>query len=538
MVTYYYGHRQANIEELYAVDQIGMDTETVSIDDKTLLGVSISLNPLEGYYFTGDDIPWDLVESDIPKVLANYRFDEEVVNKVGYSLGGHIDDSTLAAHVSGYPPALQDYYIELTGRYIPSVKSWFNTNKIPKKEQKASLIPEDVLAEMSCQHACATLHAWNILKKDLPWKAYDLEMEIAPILSDIEKRGLRIDQEALEILAEQLEYDKALYETASIAFGLNVCSSQQLAEELLRRGFNLPKNYKTKNYMTNEVTLLTVCPNDPVAQLCMKLRSVRYDLSHYVKKYKGKDIIYPHFNQTGADTGRLSCSNPNLQNVPLKLRNLFLPTQEGAFFESWDLSQVELRTLAYFSQDPIMFEIYKNDGDIHQTTMNLIGCDRRLAKICNFGMSYGATENALVNAAIKDNVSLTKSEATDLMRGYFDKYKGVKQYIDNTRKFAQQNGYVTTLYGAKRNIFYTGDRKYDWHADNQAINTPIQGSAGEIMKEMLKHLRDQYINLTVHDDVTFERFVGSYLPEPFEFDLFYAPATRKVGPNLRDQIKL
>ena len=549
MSRYYFGHREAHMEELYSASMLGIDTETLSVENKTLLGVGISLNHLESYFFTGEDIPWDLIESSIPKVLANYRFDKATIEQAGHSLGGFIQDSSLAAHALGYSANLHDCYLEIAGKWMPSVNSWFEEHRIPKKQRTCDVIPEAELADMCCQHAIATLYIWNTIHDKIPWKAYNLEMKVTPILDKIESRCLYIDKDEVRSSGQKLQQEIKVCRDLCKALNINVLSSQQLSRALLHRGYNLPRDRDTGSYLTDRVTLLQVCPNDPLAQLCMSLRPLSKGHSTYIKPYLDKEKVFVSFNQLGTDTGRFSVSRPKkldgkpdenyiLQNVPEKYRGIYVPSP-GKYYESWDLSQVELRTLAYMSQDPRMLEVYRYPpddprGDIHAATMSSIRCERRPAKVVNFGVSYGATEYALVAEGLKVGFPLTREEATEFMKRYFEQYLGVKQYIDDTRKFARCNGYVETLYGRRKAITYTGDRRNDWHMDNQAINMPIQGTAAEIMKEMLCYLKDLYIVLSVHDDTTFERDSSTVVPEPIDFAPFATPVTRKIGLNLRD----
>ena len=364
------------------------------------------------------------------------------------------------------------------------------------------------------------------------WRLFEeVEMPLIPVLVDMETTGVSLDTELLQSLSNSIGQDllrleKDIYNSLGHQFNIN--SSQQLSKILFEE-LNLPKPRKNKSgFSTDAAVLEGLKGAHPVIELILQYRQLSKLKSTYTDAFLS--LVNPRtgrlhtiFNQTGTTTGRLSSSEPNLQNLPIrtelggKIRQAII-ARPGWTLLSADYSQIDLRALAHISQDPALIETFLNDEDVHTHTASLIFnvADeavntemRRVAKTVNFGVIYGMSDYGLEQAT-----SLSREEAGTFIKAYFEKYPGVKKYIETTKQQAQESGYVQTVMGRRRYIpeIYSPNRQIKEAAERMAINMPVQGTSADIIKiamiNIYRELKKQNLKskmlLQVHDELIFE----------------------------------
>ncbi len=370
----------------------------------------------------------------------------------------------------------------------------------------------------------------NLSKKELRL-LNEVELPLAFILKDIENTGVTLDLKCLEEISKEIDekiayFEKIIYEQANCTFNIN--SPKQVAEVLFDKMEIKPKKKgKSGNYSTNAKILEDLALDYKIARdilehrQLMKLKTTYVDALPKLVKKDGK--IHTHFNQTVTTTGRLSSTEPNLQNIPIKtdfsnrIRGAFVPKDPEDFILSADYSQVELRLLAHYSKDETLTNAFLNDIDIHSVTASKIfgvGIEevtkeqRRKAKTVNFGIVYGQTRYGLAQT-----LDISPYEAQELINKYFETYPKISQYINSTLEFAQSNGYVETLYGRKRYLgvqLNSRNAKIREFAQRAAINAPLQGTGADIIKiamvdfyNELKNYKSKII-LQIHDELVLE----------------------------------
>lgn len=370
----------------------------------------------------------------------------------------------------------------------------------------------------------------NLSKKELRL-LNEVELPLAFILKDIENTGVTLDLKCLEEISKEIDekiayFEKIIYEQANCTFNIN--SPKQVAEVLFDKMEIKPKKKgKSGNYSTNAKILEDLALDYKIARdilehrQLMKLKTTYVDALPKLVKKDGK--IHTHFNQTVTTTGRLSSTEPNLQNIPIKtdfsnrIRGAFVPKDPEDFILSADYSQVELRLLAHYSKDETLTNAFLNDIDIHSVTASKIfgvGIEevtkeqRRKAKTVNFGIVYGQTRYGLAQT-----LDISPYEAQELINKYFETYPKISQYINSTLEFAQSNGYVETLYGRKRYLgvqLNSRNAKIREFAQRAAINAPLQGTGADIIKiamvdfyNKLKNYKSKII-LQIHDELVLE----------------------------------
>jgi DNA polymerase-1 len=359
-------------------------------------------------------------------------------------------------------------------------------------------------------------------------------MPLVGVLMDMEHQGVKLDVEALRIFAEKLRGDilkseAEIYELAGVQF--NIGSPKQLGEVLFDRMkiVETPKKTKTKQYATGEEILIQLSEKHPIIDKVLEYRSLKKLLSTYVDALPllvkpRTDKIHTSFNQTVVTTGRLSSNNPNLQNIPIReergreIRRAFIPEEPENLFLSADYSQIELRLMAHLSEDPVMIEAFVNDEDIHTATaakifkINKEEVSREMrskAKTANFGIIYGISAFGLAQ-----RMRIPRGEAKALIDGYFETYPGVKTFMDRCITMAREKGYVETMYGRKRKLpdILSRNSTVRGNAERNAINSPIQGSAADIIKIAMVRIHEAMeeanlkssMILQVHDELNFD----------------------------------
>jgi DNA polymerase-1 len=551
-------------EQLQNLVSVIKEAERVSLDTETdspfptrahLVGMSFAVEPDEAFYLPlGHDYPGApsqlrkekvfqilvpvLSDPKIKKIGQNIKYDFIVLRKEGMSLEGiHLDTMVLS------------YLLEPNwGKHNLNrlALSYLQTKTIPyeevvgkgKNELTMNAVDIDRVFPYACQDADFALKLsdklWPRVQENKLDSLYrELELPLIKVLADMETWGVKVDIKRLKDLSEELQaslerLERKIYEIAGEKFNLN--SPAQLAVVLFDK-LGLPtsrRTKKTKGYSTNVTVLEDLAPNFPIAQLALEYRQLAKLKSTYADSlplliHPETKRIHTSYNQTVAATGRLSSSDPNLQNIPVRgewgqrFRQAFVP-EEGQFFLSADYSQIELRVLAHLSGDPKLTETFIKDQDIHQETASQVFGDstvlfpeeqRRRAKIINFSIIYGASAYSLARELGSSN-----SEAQTFIDLYYEKYPKVKEFLDKSVADALEKGEAQTLFGRKRQIpeLKHKDRMAQQAGRRIALNTPIQGTAADLMKKAMidiwqdirkNGLKTKMI-LQVHDELVFE----------------------------------
>ncbi len=543
--------------ELGKAEWLSFDTETTDTDPvkAKLVGISLSVNPERGYYIPvghrSDEK--QLLLDTVIKALRPY-FENEKIKKVGHNLKydgmmlaqngiqvqPYVFDTMLAAWLvdpgySGFGlKDLADKYLNLHMTHIEDLigsgKSQLSMadvsiEKVTKYAGADAAVPLALLPYL--QDLMDEKNSTNVFEK--------IEMPLIPVLADMELTGILIDKEFFAVMENELrlrliEIEEEVCKLVGYSFNIN--STQQLSIALFETlGLESPNRKKTASghYSTNAAVLEELQGKHDVVDLMLEYRELSKLQSTYVKtlpeNVNPKDgRIHTSFSQTGAVTGRLSSSNPNLQNIPTrtelgrKVRNGFI-ARPGCGLLAVDYSQVELRIVAHMSQDEAMLDAFKANQDIHATTAAAIyevpldkvtKEQRRHAKAINFGLIYGMSPFGLSRST-----GLTLSEAENFVKAYFKRFPGVKEYLDSLRKMAMQQGYVETLVGRRRyfpNLATTTNANTRNQQEREAINAPIQGTAADIMKIAMINLfaalqksgLEAKILLQVHDELLLE----------------------------------
>lgn len=544
--------RAALIEELNSQKAICFDTETTGLDanDCELVGLSFSVKPGEGWYLP---LPADqedckklinefksLFENpQIAKIGQNIKYDILVLNWYGIHVQGELFD-TMLAHYLIDPDSrhnmdlLAENYLQYTPVSITSLIGQKGKNQGSMRD-----IDVELVKEYAAEDADITLQLKNtfepLLKTLNAWKlAMEVENPLVYVLADIEREGVKIDQNALAEVSKTLEIDlrqleQSIYEKAGVKF--NIASPKQLGEVLFDKLKLDPSAKKTKTgqYQTGEDVLSKLAnKSDIVADILdfrqiQKLKSTYVDaLPQMINKKTGR--IHTSYNQAVAATGRLSSNNPNLQNIPVRtergkeVRKAFIPRDEHHVLLSADYSQIELRIIAEISEDENMMEAFVQGHDIHTATAakvygvsleEVTSTQRRNAKAVNFGIIYGQSAFGL-----SQNLGIPRKEAAEIIENYFNTYPGIKKYMSDTMNFARENGYVQTIMGRRRYLrdINSANQTVRGFAERNAINAPIQGSAADMIKIAMIRIHqdiiDQKLNskmtMQVHDELVFD----------------------------------
>ena len=449
------------------------------------------------------------------------------------------DDNIPVSMVSMLPVNLCTPDGNYPGHYIyaaATTKAFEGNPKGKNQKNMRDLAPKDVY-RYACEDADVTLKLKNVLEKELKENDaerlfYDIEMPLVPVLVNIERNGVLLDTEALKqssahFTAQMENIEKEIYELAGETF--NIASPKQVGEVLFDKLRIVEKAKKTKTgqYVTSEEVLESLRHKHPVVEKILEHRGLKKLLGTYIDALP--QLINPRtgrvhtsFNQTVTATGRLSSSNPNLQNIPIRdengkeIRKAFIP-DEGCLFFSADYSQIELRIMAHLSEDKNMIDAFLSNHDIHAATaakiykidLQDVGSDmRRKAKTANFGIIYGISVFGLA-----ERMNVERKEAKELIDGYFETYPGVKAYMDKSIRVAQEKGYVETIFHRKRFLPDINSRNaiVRGYAERNAINAPIQGSAADIIKVAMARIYQRFqtegiqakMILQVHDELNF-----------------------------------
>lgn len=538
---------------LKKAEAVCFDTETSSLDPHVteLLGIAWSTAPGKAGYITipertsPDFDPWIAViqslfaHESIIWIGHNLKFDLIVMARHGVKVKGQLFD-TMIAHALIEPDQRHgmDFLSESLLGYAPiSITSLIGADK--KNQISMKEVPLDQVAEYAAEDADVTFQLFQLFQKQLNEKEvssvfYDIEMPLLPVLVSMEIAGVAIDSSALHDISHNLgqsieKLQSEIFSQAGEEFNLN--SPKQLGIVLFDnlKIIEKPKKTRTGQYATNEQVLVSLASVHPIVQNILdyraftKLKSTYVDsLPSHVKSETGR--IHTSFGQVYTATGRLQSQDPNLQNIPIRsaegreIRRAFVPTSANSIILSADYSQIELRIIAAISGDEGMCQAFENGTDIHAATssrvfgVSLDGVTsemRRKAKMVNFGIAYGISAFGLAQ-----RLGIPRGEAKEIIDQYFAQFPGIRKYLDETIELARAQGYVSTLCGRRRYIpeVYSSNATVRGAAERNAINTPIQGTAADMIKiAMAKvasamseaELKAQLI-LQVHDELVFE----------------------------------
>jgi len=538
------------VKQLQNADELCFDTETSSADplSATLVGISLCAAAESAWYIPVNvegalqfdeirELLEPLFNSKSLKIAHNYKFDYIILSRAGVEINGPVFDTMVAAYLIDSSQRLKMDTLS---------KTYLGYEPIPiedligkgKGQKSMADIPFEDIANYACEDADITYRLYEILKEKLDEDellkiAETVEFPLIEVLAEMEQNGVHIDKEMLASFSEELtkdleELETEIFERTGEEFNLN--SPQQLGTILFEK-MDLPAGKKTKTgqYSTSESVLSKLAVEYEVPSLVLDYRSLKKLLSTYVDalpKLINPETgrIHTDFNQTVAATGRLSSSNPNLQNIPIRtkrgreIRKAFIP-KEGYKMLAADYSQVELRVIASISGDENMIEAFKNGEDIHSRTakeiFNLDSIDevtadhRRKAKEVNFGIPYGVSAYGLAS-----RLGISNNEGKEMIDQYFERFPGIQKYIDETIQFAKENEFVSTLLGRRRYIPDINSRNWNVRgfAERMAINMPIQGTAADIIKLAMIHIqkfiKDENLKsrmlLQVHDELIFD----------------------------------
>lgn len=529
---------------------ISFDTETTDINPITceLVGISFSFVENEAYYIpisedkeiaqSQVDIFKSVFEDEnIEKIGQNIKYDILVLRNYNVRVKGKLFDTMIAHYLIN--PELRHGMDYMALNYLNYQTTPIEDLIGPRGKNQKSMrdIEPELVSSYACEDADITLKLRNILSEELTKNNLeklfnDIEAPLIYVLADMEWNGVRLDLNALETLSKQLNQElanieKEIIEMAGVEFNVN--SPKQIGEVLFEilKISDKPKKTKTGQYSTNEEELQKLKTAHPIIDKILEQRGLKKLLSTYIDAFpqlvnKSTGKVHTSFNQTVAATGRLSSTNPNLQNIPIRdergreMRRVFIP-DDGYVFVSSDYSQIELRIMAHLSNDHNMIEAFNLDQDIHAATAAKIFKIpieevtpemRNKAKTANFGIIYGITPFGL-----SERLNIPRGEAKDLIDEYFAMFPDVKKYMDDSINIAKEKGYVETIYGRKRYLPDINSRNaiVRGYAERNAINAPIQGSAADIIKVAMIRIYNELKNrnlktkmiLQVHDELNF-----------------------------------
>lgn len=529
---------------------VSLDTETTSTDaiSAELVGLSFSVEEKKAFYVA---IPANreealryvqifkpLYEDDkIMKIGQNIKYDYEVLSNYGVTLKGKMFDTMIAHYL--IQPELHhnmDYMAETLLHYKTIHIEELLGPKGKKQKNMRDLSPADIY-EYAAEDADITLRLKNVLEPKLKELSverlfWDIEMPLVRVLADMELSGVRLDTDALQetsrIFTERMsQYEQEIYKEAGEEF--NISSPKQVGDILFGKMqiMDKPKKTKTGQYVTSEEVLQSLEAKHPIVRNILNYRGMKKLLSTYVDALPKlinprTGHIHTSFNQALTATGRLSSSDPNLQNIPVRtddgkeIRKCFIP-EEGCLFFSADYSQIELRIMAHLSEDENMMEAFREGYDIHRATAAKIwhedidkvtDTQRKKAKQANFGIIYGITTFGLAQ-----RMGIANNEARELIQDYFRTFPKVQAYMEQAKEVARAKGYAETLFHRRRYLADINSRNATVRgfAERNAINAPIQGTEADIIKVAMvriwKRFKEEGIRskmiLQVHDELNF-----------------------------------
>lgn len=545
--------RKRLVKYLLAQEEFCFDTETDSVDpiEANLVGMSFSYQKGEAYYVPTppDDreATTAIVEEfgevfgnkEILKIAQNAKYDIQVLKNYSMEVEGPIFD-TMIAHYLIDPDTrhnmdiLSETYLNYTPVSITEL-----IGKKGAKQGNMKDVPVHKVVEYAGEDADITLQLKHKLAPQLKEREVtklfeEVELPLVNVLADIEYNGVKIDTEALgamssELQEESVKAQQQIFELAGEEF--NIASPKQLGVILFDKMklVDKPKKTKTGQYATGEDILSKLAVEHDIARLILEFREYQKLKSTYVDALPNMispvdGLVHTDYRQAVAATGRLSSNNPNLQNIPIRtekgreIRKAFIPRDEDHVLMAADYSQIELRIVAAFAQDKSMIDAFRNGRDIHATTASKVfGVPleevdrdmRRKAKEVNFGLIYGISAFGLAQ-----NIGISRTEAQEIITAYFNEFPGVKRYMDEQVNKAREFTYVETILGRRRYLrdIHSKNMVGRGHAERNAINAPIQGSAADMVKVAMINI-DQWMKaeglkskmiMQVHDELVFD----------------------------------
>ena len=538
------------IDYFLTKDFLCLDTETTSTSsiDAELVGLSFSVKEHEAFY-----VPIPVEKTEAQKIVDMFRplYENESILKIGQNLKYDLE-------------VLRNYHVELRGPmwdtmiahyliqpelrhnmdYMAEVYLHYQTIHIdeligPKGKNQKSMrdLSPTLVYEYACEDADITLQLKNKLEPELKKHEcenlfYEIEMPLMPVLAEMEMNGVCLDTDSLAETNKQFttrmnEIEQRIYELAGQQF--NIASPKQVGEILFDKLKIIEKAKKTKTgqYVTSEEVLQQLKNKHEIVADILEHRGLKKLIGTYVEALPKlinprTKHIHTSFNQTITATGRLSSSDPNLQNIPIRgedgkeIRKAFIP-EPGCLFFSADYSQIELRVMAHLSKDPHMIEVFREGKDLHAATAaniykkpieEVTRDERTKSKRANFGIIYGITVFGLA-----ERLDIPREEAKMLIDGYFATFPEVHDYMEKCKEIARQQGYVTTLFGRRRYLpdINSANATVRGFAERNAINAPIQGTAADIIKVAMIHIFERFkaenirskMILQVHDELNF-----------------------------------
>ncbi|MFC2011526.1 DNA polymerase I [Chloroflexota bacterium] len=538
---------------LSSAKSVAFDLETTSLNVMMaqLVGISLSAAPGEAYYVPVGHVGWGQVEQlsleyaverikplledvALAKLAHNGKYDITVLAQYGAEVNNLTFDTMVAAYLlSEKALGLKALAFSRLGIEMTPISELIGSGA---KQLSMSQVEIDRVADYACADADMTGQLAELLGPELQksglWQLFaDVEMPLVPVLVCMERNGIAVDKELFRKMAQSvgeqvIRLENEIYKSVGHQFNIN--SPKQLGSILFEE-LQLPSDQRKKgSYSTAATVLEELRGVHPIIEFILNYRQLAKLKSTYIDALPGlinpkTGRIHTSFNQTRTATGRLSSSDPNLQNIPVRgevgkqVRQAFIAAP-GSSLLSGDYSQVDLRALAHLSQDQGLIDAFKHGEDIHAATASrLFGVDsskvtadmRRVAKMVNFGVIYGMSDYGLEQAT-----ELSREEATQFIKSYFEKYPGIKLYLEATKQRARETGYVQTLLGRRRSIpeINSSNRQVREAAERMAINMPVQGTSADIIKvamvnlyrEMKKRQLKSKMLLQVHDELLFE----------------------------------
>lgn len=545
-------------ESLKNIPHLTIDTETTSLDTLTaeLVGISIA-GPEDDFYYIpishqdpegqhcSDQFSIETINKlfskfftnpKLPKLGHNIKYDYAVLKQNGITLQGPLWDTMIAAYL--IDPSRRSYKLDDLSAELLDLKltSFAEVTKASKNADAFRFVSIADGANYACEDVYATKHLWGKFEPELDslglWPVFSqVETPLIPVLANMETHGVCLDCVLLKNISAEFQtllesLSEKIFSLAGMEF--NISSPKQLAEILFEK-LKLPHGRKTKTgYSTDMNVLEKLSSMHELPRLLIEHRTLTKLKSTYVDKLPA--LVHPltgrlhtSFNQAVTATGRLSSSNPNLQNIPIRsnegqqIRASFVPAA-GCKFIAADYSQIDLRVLAHYSQDPALNEAFCTGEDIHQQTAAEIfqimpqfvtSQMRRVAKSINFGIVYGMSAFGL-----SAQLNISRKDAKTFIDRYFDHYQGVKNFMTSIVEQAKENGYVTTLLGRRRSLpdINSPNKTRREFAERTALNSPIQGTAADIIKlasinvdqQLKQHNLQANVLLQIHDELVLE----------------------------------
>ena len=530
------------LQQLNATILIAVDTETTSLEDKSLIGLSLSCHPDYGVWFAEDSeyfwIALNILRNPrIKKIFHNCKFDFDVLEMLGIDESNY-EDTEILAYTLNLPQKLYNL-----GSYLGrTVEDKFFNWVFPKGSTMLEIYQQDpnFTIQKCCIDSALTLWCWYKLCESQIPEAYFIDRDVVHILRHMEHEGVRLNETSVaefnDVLVEDTDYLRVMIQSK---FGCDPNSNMQVGTVLAQRGWRLPYTKSKKQLRVGEEIIRDI--PDVLAQIVLVYREKAKILNTYCKPLLNLDRAYTHYNNTRVVTGRLSSSDPiNMQNIPNFFRVVFLADEDDWLF-SMDASQAELRAIAFMAQDKKMMEVFNRNGDIHEATNQLLGLkNRKVAKTLNFAVAYLGEEETIMENAKDAGVFLTKPEATDFRTRYFNTYTGVRDYIYSQREQITKYGIVKTFYGRVRKADPVRMQSpYSREAViRELFNMPIQGTIAEIIKKYMIKASNYDMRIQVHDEMVF----NGNCPNPNIFDglsPFPLPVELKIGQSWgEDMVKI